>query len=75
MLHGKIEVNSVEIGFWSAVRAERVLMGTHWYDCEVACRNLEGYLKKAEFRLVHSEKDGALVLTSQVIFTGMRKLR
>lgn len=75
MLHGKIEVNNVEIGAWSAVRKDKVFTGVHTYDCEVTYRNLEGYPKKAEFEVRHYEKSGALALASMVISTGLRRIR
>lgn len=75
MLHGKIEINHVEIGAWSACRAEPVFTDAHWYDCEVQYRNIEGYPKRTEFRIVHWENYGALVLMSQVISTAITKMK
>ena len=75
MLHGKIEINHVEVGTWRAVRKETVFNGVHTYDCEVKYRNLQGYPKSAEFQVRHYEKLGALSLTAMVLTTALRKMK
>lgn len=74
-LHGKIEVNGNPIGYWEAVRKERVVADVHWYNCVLYYRNEQGYPFHAEFRVQHSYGLGALVLANAVIFRGRKEMK
>lgn len=75
MLHGKIEINHVEIGSWSAVNVGQVFDGVYNYECVVEYRNNEGYPKRAEFMVRHVQSMGALALTTMVLRTALSKMK
>jgi hypothetical protein len=75
MLHGKIEVNGVAVGYWEAKRTTPVFEGMNHYECALYYRNMEGHPLHAEFTMTHYEKLGAPALAANVIKMGMRNLK
>lgn len=75
MLHGKVEVNGIAIGYWEAVRTTPVFDGMNHYECQLFYRNNEGHPLHAEFTLTHFEKRGAVALAAMVLTTGMKNLK
>jgi hypothetical protein len=72
MLHGKIEVNGVAIGYWEAQRTTPIFKDLNHYGCKFFYRNMEGHPLHAEFVLTHFERIGAPVLAAAVITKGMK---
>lgn len=75
MLHGKIEVNEVAVGYWEAVNVQDVFTHMGRYDCKLFYRNNEGHPLHAEFEIVHWTGDGAVALAQRVLAVGMKKLK
>lgn len=75
MLSGYIKVNDQAVGYWEAVRKERVMYDVHYYDCALYYRNNKGHPMHAEFRVAHAEEWGAVQLAGTVIRTGHPKLK
>lgn len=74
MLHGEIKVNDVAVGYWEAVRADKVSENSYFYDCEVQHRNLQGYPLRAKFRVTHYVPAGAVALTATILSAATRQL-
>jgi len=75
MLHGKIEVNSIAVGYWEAVRTTAVFDGMNHYECQLFYRNNEGHPLHAKFDITHYEKNGAVALAAIVLRMGMKNLK
>ena len=76
MLHGKIEVNGVAVGYWEAVRGETVMKNAHRYSCKLFYRHHQsGDPMHAEFEVIHHEPMGAAWLAHMVLANGVKKLK
>lgn len=76
MLHGKVEVNGVAVGYWEAKNIGRVMNDVCKYECSLYYRNNEGHPTYAEgFEVIHFQRDGAVGLASTVLRHGLRKLK
>jgi len=75
VLHGNIEINGQRVGYWEAVRGERVMGKTNRYECKLYTRNNEGHPMHAEFQVVHHEDMGAAFLAQMVLTNGVKKLK
>lgn len=79
MIHGDIRLNDVVFGRWTADRARKIpaASGHHLYQytCTYEMRGQDGYMRVADFTLMHDPFHGPGVLAAAVIIEGERQAK